>query len=983
MEGTVEWCGKKRSFKQKIGSVNTARPSGCYAKYGTLSGNIYLPTPPAFEYADLKVIVAVKGYPAKATDHYNVGYSFDKSIGNYENHPNLASFQRSDGTFEDIIHYAWKELPDTTEVSAYISCRDVPGGGQGIKFNAPLNVGKETEIKFTYTFGKGWTVLVGTQKSIGAPTTPPEALEKQKIVTWDPALKAVFESMFAGKTYEESVKLLGEWRDTWTKKHPSWKGEIDRSYKLAVELLPEREAPSLETMEQQLRSNIKDKTKLEAIGMITSWAQSKKYLFPHLSDDIDKIMEEILGELYEFREPPKMKIQPVTEEVVDEWTAPMFRDFPEDLKDRFAWKDKASAWLKATFTHPINTRAGFIDIFSEEQGISKEEAGLVFDHITKTMSWISGVAVVGTVTAIAMMGMVAVGGITALSTFVASKGGKAALPAVESTGWLAAILASIKKNPILAALVLTQLDTTLWGPEMLSKLTGKEAKRFETLTYDVTNNIKKAHNLVTIKPTAATKAEALSLLRITKPLLEEMLDLIEKRDIIRKVKDKFPDYEVKLNTYIAEFNNLISRAGGTSADFIDVGVLAAPTEPTLVELTEKFDKEFTLSKVQVEDGDTLIFPDHPEVENAIRILGIDTKEMDTEAGKEQAEYLKSLIEGATVTIKTHEHKDPAMMFGLYGRLLGGVFYGGNDIALKMLEKFGEEILAAKKYRKKYRWIDWDEYERVAKKKVKEEEIGQIKINTKPTYAKIFLDDKDTNLLSAEILKEIPLGKHKIKLTKFGYADFETEIDVKEPKRYEIYHDFTGVEEDVTGESEKEAMTFSIDSTPTRAKVTIDDVYTHHLTPTDQKEQRDVKHLWTVGSHKIRLEKGGYSAELEIDLIDGKNEPITLELKGMVTEEVEPEAPPEVAPPAELPTLQDFYTELWTYYVGRAYLSKTEIQVLADKYDLKMKEPYKELPAGQLPTIQEFWNEILTYYVGRLYMSKTELEDLGDKYGLTY
>ena len=90
----------------------------------------------------------------------------------------------------------------------------------------------------------------------------------------------------------------------------------------------------------------------------------------------------------------------------------------------------------------------------------------------------------------------------------------------------------------------------------------------------------------------------------------------------------------------------------------------------------------------------------------------------------------------------------------------------------------------------------------------------------------------------------------------------------------------------------EEFTINIDSTPTRGRLYIDGIYTHHLTPSDANELKDVMHLLTPGTHTIRIEKSGKVAEEEIEISAGKNEPITLTLEypGLVSEPTEPTAP---------------------------------------------------------------------------------------------
>jgi len=70
----------------------------------------------------------------------------------------------------------------------------------------------------------------------------------------------------------------------------------------------------------------------------------------------------------------------------------------------------------------------------------------------------------------------------------------------------------------------------------------------------------------------------------------------------------------------------------------------------------------------------------------------------------------------------------------------------------------------------------------------------------------------------------------------------------------------------------------IDSLPSGAKLFIDGIYTHHLTPSNEKELKDVMGLLAPGAHKIMATKAGRVGEQEITITEGDNGKITLELK---------------------------------------------------------------------------------------------------------
>jgi hypothetical protein len=74
----------------------------------------------------------------------------------------------------------------------------------------------------------------------------------------------------------------------------------------------------------------------------------------------------------------------------------------------------------------------------------------------------------------------------------------------------------------------------------------------------------------------------------------------------------------------------------------------------------------------------------------------------------------------------------------------------------------------------------------------------------------------------------------------------------------------------------------IDSNPTRARLYIDDVYTHHYTPCNERELKDVKNLLTIGKHKFKAEKKVgkqiLSGSVEIEIADADNGNIIINLE---------------------------------------------------------------------------------------------------------
>jgi len=294
--------------------------------------------------------------------------------------------------------------------------------------------------------------------------------------------------------------------------------------------------------------------------------------------------------------------------------------------------------------------------------------------------------------------------------------------------------------------------------------------------------------------------------------------------------------------------------------------------PALAAPVVSYPEVFSEKVAEIIDGDTI----KTETGKIIRIVGIDAHEKGTPAGKEEAEYLESLIDRSVLTFKT----DPHNQVDQYGRILAVPFLNGRDITLDMLKRFGKEILISKRYRKKHKYVDWDAYERAARGFIGP--TGKIKIYSKPAYASIWVDGKDTGKITIETL-ELPVGKHEITIKKPGYLDYTEVVEIKEgeliERRYELEPAPVGAAPGAAPGAEK--FTIYIDSVPTRARLYIDGIYTHHLTPSNEKELSDVKYLLTPGKHKIKVAKKIYGrlveVEKEVDIKPGANPPIILNL----------------------------------------------------------------------------------------------------------
>ena len=196
----------------------------------------------------------------------------------------------------------------------------------------------------------------------------------------------------------------------------------------------------------------------------------------------------------------------------------------------------------------------------------------------------------------------------------------------------------------------------------------------------------------------------------------------------------------------------------------------------------------------------------------------------------------------------------------------------------------------------------------------------------------------------------------------------------------------------------------ITSTPDRAKIYIDDIYTHHLTPADKSELSDVMDLLQPGMHTIKAEKAGMVAQKTLEITDGDNGIIELELESVglaplapaapevppvekvpMEEEVPPEKevrPEEVKPeeiPAEWTTEQEWalkeaFRKIWALTQGTEVMSEAERKELIASFDLYTEE--------QKEALNLLWQDVTHYEWGREQISDAEFIELTKKYRIS-
>jgi endonuclease YncB( thermonuclease family) len=156
----------------------------------------------------------------------------------------------------------------------------------------------------------------------------------------------------------------------------------------------------------------------------------------------------------------------------------------------------------------------------------------------------------------------------------------------------------------------------------------------------------------------------------------------------------------------------------------------------------------------------------------------------------------------------------------------------------------------------------------------------IFVDTVPSLAKLYIDGKYTGHLTPSNEKELKdnmalltPGVHKFRAERKGMTA-ETIVSLTAGANPDIILTL-GSTQSLTAQpsptsSPASSFKINITTTPTNAKLFIDGKYTSHLTPSNEKELKNVIALFTPGVHKISAYKSGLMKEQEITIIDGDN-----------------------------------------------------------------------------------------------------------------
>ena len=348
---------------------------------------------------------------------------------------------------------------------------------------------------------------------------------------------------------------------------------------------------------------------------------------------------------------------------------------------------------------------------------------------------------------------------------------------------------------------------------------------------------------------------------------------VDKRDLDKKLKE-------------AGFNPNVDLDKAVEA--IEKGEDPTPYLPSTQKAT--LAEQISGSVTGVVDGDTIDVRDIDGFVYKVRLIGIDAPEGNTIAGKDSTKYLTDRVWGKQVSLFI----DKTNQYDKYGRVLAVVKLNGIDVNKELIS----EGKANYYFMGSSKWFNEQDYMGAAKR------YGKVKVYSKPTYCKIYIDGVDTGKIAIETF-DLEVGTYIVGCSKEGYRAETQTVEIKEGETIEVRFELTatglGDEEKPPTPPTEEPPEFKIEitSSPSNAKLYIDGVYTHHLTPSNERELSDVMNLLTIGSHTLKVTKAGEEATKTVTIVEGDNGAIHLELEPIGLPPPE-EPPPEVIPPTAPP-----------------------------------------------------------------------------------
>ena len=512
----------------------------------------------------------------------------------------------------------------------------------------------------------------------------------------------------------------------------------------------------------------------------------------------------------------------------------------------------------------------------------------------------------------ALQGLEALGPIFSGATSTTSEAGKSLLAskavpalakAVVSTTWRDAVIASIKANPLMTIFIATEIPNliqmTQFARNQIAQETGQTLPMIQAQLTALENTIKNAG----FDFDAAMKAYKTE----------------DARAILNSIKAALAQYRIAIDTNKTWLTNAGTLAN-TNAIYDLYATTTAALEAQLpaagAEIEKQIQETMDVQITKIVDADTVQASTQaiPALTLDVRILGLNAPDKDL-----TNYWVKSLIDGVEkrYELKIADYKaanayavttlqrayvtlqiDPANKMDKYGRVLASIKYsvGSGNYALDMVRKG----LAVAYLVDTNKYVDIAAF-KAAQAAAENERIGLWKtvieaqaktetwtlaLTSSPSNAKIYVDGLYTRHLTPETMK-MTRGMHTIRVERKGYTTIEKNIEAiageKIEERFELEKTEAALAETSTGAPAvpgaptAAAFTISIDSEPSNAKLYIDNIYTHHLTPSNEKELKDVLRLLTPGQHKISANKSGWYGETTVEIVAGANNPIVLTL----------------------------------------------------------------------------------------------------------
>lgn len=366
---------------------------------------------------------------------------------------------------------------------------------------------------------------------------------------------------------------------------------------------------------------------------------------------------------------------------------------------------------------------------------------------------------------------------------------------------------------------------------------------------------------------------------LTRDFWETIIGLIPGVNVVAAAWKFFEASNLKYETDLELWKNKAAASGVNNNANLNEAAAAIqrgedPSQFLPTASSDTIPEVITGTVTGVIDGDTIEVTNLSGFVYRIRLIGIDAPEFNTIAGKAAMTYLTDMIIHKSVEVKV----DPNNKLDPYKRVLGVVFLNGVDVNLQMLKSGNAAyyVIGSSKY-----YSD-AEYQAAVQKK------GKVTITSKPTYCKIYVDMADTGLLTTQTLT-LEVGTYIIGCAKEGYRAQSQTVTIEKDRTIEIRFELTATalgeptapptevpgEPSVTPPAEvpvtaPEEFKIYFTSSPSNAKLYIDDIYTHHWTPSNERELRDVIDLLSIGTHRVTVTKAGMMLEKSINVVAGDN-----------------------------------------------------------------------------------------------------------------